>query len=181
LFFQYKPGEYFSYKSTDPFVLGLMIGRAVGVSYGDWLQSSVLNSMGAAHVGLFDQDRQGSGLTASGVRMRLDDWMRFALWVQRVSKAQGCLSDYVRAAMTTQIHNPGTPSNRKFGALFDGYGYLMWTDNRIAPGAAFASGWGGQRISWDKRSDRMVIVFSNIESWMPDLYALVRDWNSAGR
>ena len=83
--------------------------------------------------------------------------------------------------LLTQIDNPGTPATRKMGKLFGGYGFLTWTGNSIAPDTAWASGWGGQRISWHKDSDRMVVVFSNAESWMPDLYELARDWNRIGR
>jgi CubicO group peptidase (beta-lactamase class C family) len=70
---------------------------------------------------------------------------------------------------------------RKSGKLFDGYGYRAWVDNTISPDAAWAVGWGGQRISWHKDSDRMVVVFSNVENWMADLYQLDREWGRVGR
>ncbi len=177
VFSDYKPGELFSYKSTDPILLGLMVSRATGMVWSQWIQEKILNPMGAAHSGLYVQDRQQNGLADSGLRMRLEDWMRFAVWVKRSSKEQGCFGDFVRKATTTQISNPGSPSTRKMGKLFGGYGYFTWTDNQIASNTAWASGWGGQRISWHSDSDRMVLTFSNIESWMPDVYELARDWN----
>ena len=111
--------------------------------------------------------------------MRFDDWLRFALWVKRSSKEPGCFGDFVRASESKQIANDGNPAARKSGKLFDSYGYLTWVDNTIAPNTAWAVGWGGQRISWDKDSDRMVVVFSNREDWMADVYELSRDWNRA--
>ena len=39
--------------------------------------------------------------------------------------------------------------------MFGGYGYLIWTENVTAPDTAWASGWGGQRIGWNYRNDRM--------------------------
>jgi CubicO group peptidase (beta-lactamase class C family) len=179
VFSKYLPGEHFSYKSTDPIVLGIIGSRATGMPWSQWIQTSVLNPMGAAHAGLYVQDRQQQAEAAGGLRLRLDDWLRFGLWVKRSSKEAGCWGDYVRAAMTTQISNPGTAKTRKFGGLFDGYGYLTWTDNVIAPNTAWAVGYGGQRIGWDKGSDRMTVVFSNVENWMPEVYGLARDWNRA--
>ena len=83
--------------------------------------------------------------------------------------------------MTTRIANSGTPATRKSGKLFGGYGYLIWTDNEIAPNTTWASGWGGQRIGWSMGNDRMVIAFSNTEAWMPELYELARDWSRLDR
>ena len=79
--------------------------------------------------------------------------------------------------MHVQIDNPGVPSQRKFGALFDGYGYFFWVRNRIAPNTTFASGLGGQRISWREGSTHMTLFFSHEEDWMPQLYEIVRAWN----
>ena len=181
VFSDYKPGEVFTYKSTDPYVLGIMVSRATGTVWNQWIQEQILNPMGASKPGLYVQDRQQNGLADSGLRMRLEDWMRFAVWVKRSSKEQGCFGDYVRAATSTQISNGGSPSTRKMGKLFGGYGYFTWTENSITPNTAWASGWGGQRISWHKDSDRMVITFSNVESWMPDVYELAKDWNKLSR
>ena len=180
VFSDYKPGEYFSYKSTDPYVLGLMVSRATGIRWNKWVQDHILNPMGSAKSGLYVQDRQQNGLADSGLRMRMEDWMRFALWVKRSSKESGCFGDFVRAATTTQISNGSGPSTRKIGKTFGGYGYLTWTENATTPNTAWAMGWGGQRISWHKNSDRMVVVFSNVESWIPEVYALTKEWNAIG-
>ena len=53
----------------------------------------------------------------------------------------------------------------------------------MAPNTAWASGWGGQRIGWntDPVNNRMVITFSNVESWMPEVYELAKDWNRLSR
>ncbi|MEO5797644.1 MAG: serine hydrolase [Rhodoferax sp.] len=180
VFSEYKPGEYFSYKSTDPYVLGIMVTRATGIEFNQWIQAKILDPMGAAKPGVYQQDKEKNPLSDSGLRLRLEDWMRFALWVKRSSKEPGCFGDFVRAATTTQIPNGSGPNSRKTGKLFGGYGYLTWTENVIAPKTAWASGIGGQRISWHKDSDRMVLVFSNIENWMSEIYALGRDWNQLG-
>jgi CubicO group peptidase (beta-lactamase class C family) len=173
-----KPGERFSYKSTDPALLGIVLRRATGIAYGAWLQQYVFDEMGAEGGGLVEQDGEGYGLTSAGVRLPLADWERFALWVQRVAHESSCIGDYARDAMRVQIDNPGSPAQRRFGALFDGYGYFFWVRNRIAPNTTFAVGLGGQRISWREGSTRMALFFSREEDWMPQLYEIVRAWGS---
>jgi CubicO group peptidase (beta-lactamase class C family) len=140
LFFDYKPGEHFSYKSTDPILLGIMVSRATNTVWGQWIQERVLNPMGAAHPAQYAQDYQQNGLADGGLYMRLDDWIRFAVLVKRSSQEKGCFGDFVRKAMATQIRNAGNPDTRKFGRLFDGYGYLIWTENQMVPNTAWAVG-----------------------------------------
>jgi CubicO group peptidase (beta-lactamase class C family) len=183
VFSDYKPGDYFHYKSTDPVTLGLMVSNAVHMPLSQWIQEQVLNPMGAAHGGVYRQDRQQNGLADSGLSMRLDDWMRFGLWVKRSSQKEGCFGDYVRASTTTQISNTGTVATRKSGKLFSGYGYLTWTDNKIVPNTAWAGGYGGQHIGWstDKNNERIVVGFSNLENWASDVYELAKDWNNVSR
>jgi CubicO group peptidase (beta-lactamase class C family) len=176
----YQPGEHFSYKQTDPFVLGIMVGRATGVTLDQWLQARVLDPMGAARRGIYQRDRQFNGLADSGFRLRFEDWLRLGVWIQRASKEAGCFGDFVRAAMSRQIANDSTPAARKAGGLFDGYGYLTWVDNVVVPNSAWAVGWGGQRIGWDHASNRMLVLFSNREDWMAEVYALARDWFRLG-
>lgn len=178
-----KPGERFRYKSTDPMVLGAMTSRAVGMSWVDWVQREILDAMGAAAPGIYAQDRFGTGQSDSGLRLRFDDWLRFAVWVKRASQGTGCFADFVRAALSTQIKNGTSVQDRTLGRLNAGYGYLTWTENEFAPDAAFASGWGGQRIGWstDPRNERMVVAFSSLEHWVPALLQLTRDWHHLSR
>jgi hypothetical protein len=99
--------------------------------------------------------------------------------VKRSSREEGCFGDYVRAALSTQISNDSNPRTRKTGKLFAGYGYFAWTENSIAPNSAWAYGWGGQLIGWntDPANNRIVITFSNVGSWTPEVYELAKDWN----
>jgi CubicO group peptidase (beta-lactamase class C family)/dienelactone hydrolase len=177
LFSDYKPGEVFAYKSTDPTLLAIMVSKSAGMPWNQWLQEKVLDPMGAAYPGLYVQDRQQNGQAEAGMRMRLEDWMRFAWWVKRSSKETGCFGDYVRAALSKQINNGSSPSDRQFGKQFGGYGYFTWTDNATAPNTTWAWGYGGQKIGWHRDSDRMIVVFSNVANWTEDVYQVSRDWN----
>lgn len=166
------PGEVFAYRSTDPLVLGVMINKATGTTYAKWVEQQVLLPAGIETSGIIGQDKFGYGASGGNVRLTLKDWIRFALWVKQNEGTQGCFGDYVREASKTQIAN----RSKRAGKLFDGYGYLIWTENVRLRDSYWAVGHGGQRIGWNHKNNRMLIAFSNIENYMDDLYWLYRDW-----
>lgn len=170
-----KPGQDFSYHSTDPLVLGIALNKVTGTTYAKWIDQSVLTPAGVQNTVVIGQDRFGYGYSAGEVgrvHMTIEDWMRFAIWVKRNEKTNDCFGNYVKEASKKQISN----DSKKFGYFFNGYGYLIWTDNKLVTDSYWASGWGGQRLAWNHKNNRMLIVFSNIENYMQDLYWLYRDW-----
>jgi len=170
-----KPGEQFQYRSTDPLTLGVIINKKTGMDYVKWVEKEVLLPAGIKTYGIIGQDKSNYGIADGNVRLTMDDWIRFAIWVKENQVAKGCFGDYVRAASTTQISN-----NTSFGKAFGGYGYLIWTDNNRLKDSYWANGWGGQRIGWNHKNDRILIAFSNVENYMDDLYWLYKDWATIG-
>jgi CubicO group peptidase (beta-lactamase class C family) len=168
------PGEEFAYRTTDPWVLGVMINKVTGMSYVKWVEQQVLLPVGIESQGVIGQDKFGFGSSAGDVRLTLKDWIRFAVWVKQNETAQGCFGDFVREATKTQIAN----KSKRSGKLFDGYGYYVWTENLRLRDSYWANGHGGQRIGWNHKNKRMLIAFSNVENYMDDLYWLYRDWAS---
>jgi CubicO group peptidase (beta-lactamase class C family) len=167
-----KSGEEFAYRNTDPLTLGVIINKTTGTTFARWVDQEVLLPAGIETSGVIGQDKFNYGASAGNVRLTLNDWMRFAIWVKQNETAQGCFGDYVRAASKTQITN----SSKRSGKSFDGYGYLTWTENVRLKDSYWANGHGGQRIAWNHKNNRMLIAFSNIENYMDDLYWLYRDW-----
>lgn len=181
VFSEDQPGERFLYKNQDPLVAGFMLKRAAGMTYAQWVQIKVFNPMGMAMPGLIVQDRNAEAAADFSTRMRIDDWIRFALWIEASRSAPGCFGDYVREATRPQIANKGSRESRRAGKLFGSYGYFVWTENEIAPDSYWLSGVGGQRIGVSTKTGRMVFAFGNSESWMADLYEFARDWMVAPR
>jgi CubicO group peptidase (beta-lactamase class C family) len=176
LFSPYIPGEQFHYKATDPLLLGVMIARAANTTYPQWLQEQVFTPAGFKFPGLYIQNMMKQGAADNGLRLRLEDWIRFAVWIKASTYQEGCFGNFVRSAFETQIRNNGRPADRKFGYYFGGYGYFLWTENSISRNSVYASGYGGQRIAWNLKNDRMVVAFSNLENWMESIYEVARDW-----
>jgi CubicO group peptidase (beta-lactamase class C family) len=173
VFSPYKPGELFWYKSTDPVTLGIMVGNVTGMKFSTWVTESVLQAAGVARPVIIGEDKFGNTQADGNYRMVMDDWIRFAMWVKDSSKEQGCFGEYVRQATSTQIKNV----QKNAGKLFDGYGYLIWTDAAAAPNSFWAVGYGGQRIGWSRSNDRELVMFSNSEDWITEAYRLLEAWS----
>lgn len=167
-----KPGEVFDYHSTDPLLLGVILNRATVTIYAKWTEEMVLKPAGIKYQAIIGQDHFGYGQSDGNVRMKLEDWGRFALWIKNAESGIGCFSDYVKDASKTQIKN----SLKREGKSFDGYGYLIWTENNRQKDSYWAVGYGGQRLAWNHKNKRILVAFSNLEDYMDDVYALYRDW-----
>jgi CubicO group peptidase (beta-lactamase class C family) len=170
-----KPGEQFQYRSTDPLTLGVIINKKTGMDYAKWVEKEVLLPAGIKTYGIIGQDKSNYGMADGNVRLTMEDWIRFAVWVKENETASGCFGDYVRAASATQISN-----NTQTGPNFNGYGYLTWTDNNRFKDSYWALGWGGQRIAWNHKNNRILVVFSNVANYMDDLHWLYKDWATVG-
>ena len=171
-----KPGEYFAYRSTDPFTIGVIINKTTGMSYARWLENNVLLPAGIEGTAIIGQDRFNFGRASGDIALTMNDWVRLAVWVKRNEMSSGCFGDYVRQASRTQIEN----KSKKTGQSFDGYGYFIWTDNLRLRDSYWAIGHGGQRIGWNHKNQKIIIAFSNVENYMIDLYNLYRDWATLG-
>lgn len=169
-----SPGSDFSYKSTEPLTVGVIINRVTGMSYAKYVQQEILNPAGVSSAGVIGQDWFEYGRSDGSVRLRVEDWVRVAVWVRESMDKDDCFGKFLQAASTTQIKNV----SKKIGSSFDGYGYFIWTENAYAKDSFWASGHGGQRIGWNKKNKRILVAFSNHETYMLDLYAIYNEWMS---
>ena len=166
------PSQWFGYHDTDPLLLGVLINKTTGMSYANWIEKEVLLPAGISDHAVIGQDWSDYGIAMGNVRMTMNDWIRFALWVKNNEMKQDCFGAYVREASKTQIKNISKISGR----YFEGYGYLTWTENRLLKDSYWAVGHGGQRIAWNHQNKRMLLAFSNVENYMDKLYALYAEW-----
>ena len=179
LFGKLGPGERFSYKARDPFVVAMMLERSVGMPATRWLEEQLLAEIGIEHQSILGTDRSGYFHGANGgVRLALIDWIRLANYVDQQRRTDTCFGRFIKDMGTTQIRAPGVTKG------FDGYGYLTWTDNSFAPNTFWAVGYGGQRIGWssDPNNKRVFLMFSNsADRDMDQVYPLAREWFSLGQ
>lgn len=174
LFSDYRPGEVFRYKGTDPLVLSMMVSEATGMPWTSWLQENVFNQAGTKNQGSYSTDRSGTGSADAGLRATLDDWIRLAIWIQSSREETGCFGDFVRKATSKQIdfQTKGESSG------FYGYGYFTWISHPLVPDSYWAFGHGGQAIGWSTRNKKIVVMFSNFPTFSEQLYRAAREWFS---
>jgi len=169
---RYEPGEQFIYHSTDPLTVGVMINRATGIRYAQFVEQEILLPAGISHTAIIGQDQFGYGLSDGNLRLTPEDWIRVAVWIRERMDSNDCLAKYLQDATHTRISNRA----HRFGSAFDGYGYFFWTENTRLNGSFWALGHGGQRIGWNPRNHRVLVAFSSIGNYMDELYRLYRDW-----
>ena len=179
LFGKVKPGERFSYKSRDPYTVAMMIERSVGMPTTQWIEEKLLRAFDAEYPVILGTDKSGYFHGAAGsVRMTLVDWVRFALWVERLRRADDCMGRFLKEMGSIKIPAPGVMNSSA------GYGYLTWTDNAVVPNTFWAAGYGGQRIAWstDPANQRVFMLFSNSADRNADqIYPIAREWMDLGR
>jgi CubicO group peptidase (beta-lactamase class C family) len=168
-----KPGEKFSYKTQDPTLVGMMVSAAYGKKgkdFREWQAEHLFSKVKPNDRYFQGQDQYGYAWAEGNTRMTIRDWARFAVFVQEARKQSDCYGNYVKEATTTQIR-----TDNRFARMYDGYGYLTWTDNRDIPNSYTALGYGGQAIVWSTTSDKYFIVFSNNIN-PPEIHGMAKAW-----
>jgi len=90
-----------------------------------------------------------------------------AIRMQKASSS--CVQDFMRSATTQQIRN----RTKRSGKVFDGYGYQTWTNPNFGDRKSYWwVGYGGQRVGVDPAKERIIIVSSWREDYMPEVYDL---------
>jgi CubicO group peptidase (beta-lactamase class C family) len=163
------PGSAFAYRNFNTQLLGLILERATGQRYADFLSQYVWKPMGAADAAVWLHTANGLPRTYTALMAGGEDWVRIGLLMinrGRVGEAQIIPADYIDA-MTT----PST--------LYANYGLQVWLAkpnlpmryyNPSKPGLGsparepwgtddmvFFDGVGGQRV-YISRAEDLVIV-----------------------
>ncbi|MBK7282951.1 hypothetical protein [Candidatus Aalborgicola defluviihabitans] len=120
----YKPGEQFAYKATDPLTLGILLNRALSLDCpvdatavidGRPCESGRLNTLVLQLLRGFCSDGKQAVETDAGVFLHLNDWIRFAWWVKRASKKSVASASFVNEAAHARYQPPNQEQN---GAKF---------------------------------------------------------------
>ena len=168
-----KPGEIFAYRSTDPLVLSIMLERATGIPYGEFIEQEILLPAGIQHAAVSGRDSSGFPRADGVLRMKLMDWIRVALWIREQRDSDTCLGHYLQEA--TRKHLPTHPKSN-YPPRLQSYGYFFGVDNKYAPDTYWAVGFGGQEIGWSTKSQKMLLSFANSDEHVVDLEKIYSEW-----
>lgn len=176
-----EPGSRFDYNTAIPQNVGLIIQRATGQRYAEYLSSALWQHLGVndAYV-LLDSEEKGMARTGCCLDATARGWLRIGLLhlnQGRIGDTQVVPADWMREVIEPGVHN----SN---------YGYFTWLGttweerrryNRkspttvyhsepfAAPDVIYFDGFGGQRV-YIVPSKKLVIVRTG---------AIVPDWDDA--
>lgn len=175
LFSDFKPGEIFDYKSSDPVVLSIAFTSKTNINLGSYLHEKILIPAGVNGRFTLAEDHDGIFAATYGARLMPHDWARFAIWTRNKLNDDSCLGNYIREASTTKIKN----IEKKFGRAWQGYGYFIWTDNNWQQNSFWALGYGGQRIIWNHTNEKIIVAFSILENWDSEAGKLYSMWSEA--
>lgn len=166
---EFPPGTRFDYNSVNPQVLGVLLERATGKSYAEYLSVALWSKLGVpdAEV-LLDSERHGMARTFCCLNATPRAWLHLGLLHLNKGSING--QQIVPAEWMQQIVQPGQHEAN--------YGYLTWlgteyrefqhynrkTATRVyhsepftAPDIIYFDGFGGQRV-YAIPSRNMVIV-----------------------
>lgn len=168
-----KPGDVFAYRSTDPLLLAIMLERATGLPYGKFLADEILIPAGISQPAFSGRDMSGFPRADGVLRMKLDDWIRVAIWIKEQSTAETCLGSYLRDATQQKVANR-VKSN--YPQRLKGYGYFFGLDNEYAPDTYWAVGFAGQEIGWSRNSQKIVLGFANSDLHIKEFEKIYGEW-----
>ncbi|GAB3677990.1 hypothetical protein GCM10027589_48260 [Actinocorallia lasiicapitis] len=142
----WEPGSRFTYTSMNSAVLALVVAKATGVPYAQYVRDKIWTPMGAGAAWL-GNDSNGNALAYCCYYATDRDFARFGMMIRDGGKANG--AQVVPASWITQSTTPSGVS--------PSYGLHWWIDGDEG---FFASGLGDQKIYISKRHPGVVIAKS---------------------
>lgn len=161
------PGTYFEYNNASSQLLLMLLERATGQRYADYLASRLWQPLGAAEAGLW-MDREGGtprGFCCLFASAR--DWLRVGLLLEadgRVGERQLVASEWVVAMKTPSPTNPnfgmhlwlGSPAQKE--RKYNDYSVKAFHSERfLADDIYYIDGFGGQRVYVVPSRDLIVV------------------------
>jgi len=166
---QAEPGAKFEYQNSVTQLACLILERATGMRYADWLAKAVWTPIGAADAQLWLDKGKAHPRCYASLLARPRDWLRLGLLIKDRGKAAGkpvVHADWIDAMTAPSPRNPNygfqlwraSPhvAQRFYNDQREGYAVTTKTPS-LADDLVFFDGYGGQRV-YISRSRDLVIV-----------------------
>ncbi len=165
------PGKEFRYNSLDTFTLSEIADQNGG--FFDNFEKTVWAKARTESAGYWLHDTNKQAMSNSGFSATARDWARLAMYtIQQQKAGETCIRDFMKSATTAQIEN----STKRIGKAFNHYGYQTWIANWRGKHSYWWVGYGGQRVAIDPVTERILVLTSWREDYMPEVYDLFREW-----
>jgi CubicO group peptidase (beta-lactamase class C family) len=156
-----KDGGSFVYSGRDASALALVVEGATGMKFQDWFEKTVWSKAKTEAAGYWQLTSDNRVVAEAVMLATARDYLRLASYViENINGAENeCLTSYLKEATTAQISTDRDGGRRA-------YGYQMWIRQTGMP---LMSGYGGQFVAFDAKTQRAVVAFSqkqNYDSFM---------------
>ena len=165
----------FHYAGTNSQLLGLIVERATGLPYANYLSEQIWKPLGASEAFVWLNDADGLARTYAALLAKAEDWLRVGILIKDRGYANGAQivsREYIDSMVTPSNANPN-------------YGFQVWLGNTFAAEryyndsktgfAAFASepyavddlvyfdGFGGQRVYISRSLDLIIVRTGEVQ------------------
>lgn len=181
---EWEPGSKFDYNDINAQLAGMVVERAVGRPYAEYLQERFWNPLGGQHAEFWLDHEDGLVMTACCLLGSPADWAKIGVMMLNGGRIDG------RQVVPEQwIERMIEPSPH-----YAGYGYLTWlvkglmaegqgkesvernmTEPFLSVGMFNLSGYGGQRVYVDRENELVVVRLGPYSGMQP----LKPHWDNA--
>jgi CubicO group peptidase (beta-lactamase class C family) len=163
-------GKEFRYSGTDTLALANLVEQQGGLI--EKFNQHIWSKIGAESAGYWLLDRDNRPIAQAGFSATTRDWARLAMYTVKLHKSgNSCQREFMKAATSPQLPNYG-----QVGRSFSHYGFQTWITNHNGKPAYWWVGYGGQRVAVDPESEKIMIITSWREDYMPEVYDLFKQW-----
>ena len=180
---QWEPGSKFDYNDVNAALVGLIIERATGKTYGAFLQEKLWGPMGGQQAQVWLDQEDGLAMTACCLLAPAMDWARMGAMMKDGGRING--HQIVSSAWIDEMIAPNELNPR--------YGYFTWLGREpeaeagigateVSQSEPYAAddvfmflGYGGQRVYASRDKDLVVVRLGPHSGYMP----LKPDWDNA--
>jgi CubicO group peptidase (beta-lactamase class C family) len=181
---EWRPGSKFDYNDINAQLAGMIVERAAGKPYAEYLQDRLWEPLGGQHAEFWLDRENGLAMTACCLLGSPVDWAKIGLMMKdggRFNGQQIIPEDWVERMIS--------PS-----AAYAGYGYLTWLGAGVmddGPGRPeiernqsepflsqdmfYLSGYGGQRVYVSREKDLVIVRLGPFAGMQP----LNPEWDNA--
>ena len=164
-------GARFSYNALDTLALS-----EIAEQHGGFINNFsqfIWDKAGTEAPGYWLVDKENRAIAQAGFSAVIRDWARLAmLSIEQLNSENKCLRGFMKDATSPQIAN----KSRIVGASFDNYGYQTWVADFGSQASYWWVGYGGQRVGVDPQKEKILVVISQREDYMPEVYKFFSWW-----
>lgn len=153
----FPAGSSYNYSNFDTVALGLLVQAATGMSFSEYFEKAIWQTIGAESRGAWFVNSNGQASTYNGFSATPHDWIRIGVMVlEELGKKESCFGKFLSDATSEQISSIGTATS---------YGYQIWVGCRATQTDFCFAGFGGQYLVFNVATN--TILYHHATTFSP--------------